>query len=389
MKYVVIIPDGASDFPIEQLSGKTPFQAAHIPRMDEIAHTGTTGSVRTVPAGLKPGSDVAIMSVIGYDPSIHYTGRAPLEAAAMEVDVGSDDWVLRCNLVHVEDGKMNDHSAGAISTEEARPLIDELNNRLAGESYRFFGGVGYRNLLLWKSDLTVSTTPPHDILGKDCQDFLPEGKDAGLLIDLMDRGKDVLASRPSSKANGIWFWGQGKRTELPSFSERYGVHGAVITAVDLVRGLGRLVGWQIRDVPGATGYYDTDYRGKGAEAIASLAKYDLVCVHIEATDEAGHAGDWSSKVAALEAIDANIVGPVWDMISSSSIDARVLILPDHPTPCALRTHTSDPVPYCMAGSDVKKDSTTTFSEGICNEFRGRSIEGCRLMQILIDGPTFH
>ena len=384
MKYILIIPDGAADLPVSELSGKTPLEAAHIPTIDSLARHGTCGSVQTVPDGFEPGSDVAIMSVIGYDPSLYYTGRAPLEAAAMKLELSPDNWVLRCNLVTLDGETMADHSAGGITTGDARPLIDILNKNLSSPTVCFISGVGYRNLLLWKRDLSVSTTPPHDILGKPYSGYYPQGRDAEALVDLMVRSRDILKAASSGSANGIWFWGQGRRTQLPSFLNRYGVRGSVITAVDLVRGLAGLIGWQVRIVPGATGYFDTDYHGKGSEAIAALAENDLVCVHIEATDEAGHAGDWRLKIAALEAIDRHIVKPLWQTALSGNGETRLLVVPDHPTPCSLRTHTSDPVPFCLAGSGVKADRTEAFSESACSRNRKSPMKGSHLMGTLIN-----
>ncbi len=358
MKYAIVIPDGAADLPIDELGGKTPLEAAATPNMDWIAANGKCGMVRNIPQGMAPGSDVAILSVLGYDPRQYYSGRAPLEAAAQGLKVSKEEWIFRCNLVTIVDGVMEDYSAGHITTEEAGKIIDDLNRTLGGPHVHFYRGISYRHLMTFRANCDVSTVPPHDILGKPVASYLPTGHAADLLRTLIDRSRDLLENHDinnvrrdlgENPANRIWLWGQGKMPQLPSFIERFSVRGAAITAVDLVRGLGKLIGWPIIEVSGATGYLDTDYAGKGQAAIDALNDVDLVLVHVEATDEAGHNADAAGKVQALEQIDEHIVGPLLKRLKQEGDQWRMLVLPDHPTPCSVRTHTAEPVPFAIAG----------------------------------------
>ena len=361
MKYAIIIPDGAADLPIEELENRTPLQAAKKPHMDWIARHGKCGSVRTVPAGMPCGSDVAILSLLGYDPRKHYTGRAPLEAAAQSLQVGPDEWIFRCNLVTIISGVMEDYSAGHISSEEAAVLIREIDRVLGGRTTHFHPGVSYRHLMTIAHPMAVKTTPPHDIIGKRVEQYLPSGEGSIQLRSMMERSVAVLGGHEvntvrrdlaENPATHIWLWGEGKMPELPAFAQRFGIRGAAITAVDLVRGLSRLIGWDVIEVEGATGYVDTNFAGKGQAAVDALDHCDLVCVHVEATDEAGHNAAVADKVKALEQIDAHIVGPVLRKLQSFGDDWRILVMPDHPTPCKLRTHTGDPVPFAIAGLRV-------------------------------------
>ncbi|HUU60697.1 MAG TPA: cofactor-independent phosphoglycerate mutase, partial [Phycisphaerae bacterium] len=354
MKYAIIIPDGAADLPVDELGGKTCLQTAETPHMDWIARNGKCGTVRNIPKGMPCGSDVAILSVFGYDPRKYYTGRAPLEAAARGIQVDPEDWIFRCNLVTVVDGRMDDYSAGHISSPEAAALIQELDRVLGGSHVKFHSGVGYRHLMTFRHPCNLETTPPHDILGRPIARHLPTGQGADLVRTLIERSVDVLRTHEintvrrdlgESPATNIWLWGQGKMPQLPSFESIYHRKGAVIAAVDLVRGLSRLIGWQLVDVPGATGYVDTNYPGKGAAAVEALDRVDLVCVHVEAPDEAGHSADPKTKVRAIEQIDKHVVGPVLERLQSEGDQWRILVLPDHPTPCSVRTHTPDPVPF--------------------------------------------
>lgn len=371
MKYALIIPDGAADEPIEELGGRTPLAAARMPNLDWIARNGKFGTVRNVPAGMPCGSDVAILSVLGYDPRKHYTGRAPLEAAAQGLQISSDEWVFRCNLVTIVDGVMEDYSAGHISSEEAAALIEELNHQLAGPHIRFYPGVGYRHLMTFKGDCDVRTAAPHDIIGQAVEPHLPTGQGADMLRTLMARSRAVLDNHDvntvrrdlgDNPATNIWLWGQGKLPQLPSFRQRFNISAGAITAVDLVRGIARLIGWEVIAVPGATGYYDTNYAGKGAAAVAALDRLDLICVHIEAPDEAGHNADIKAKVSALESIDHHIIGPVLERLKAEGDDWRILVLPDHPTPCRLRTHTGDAVPFAIAGKRIESIVHDSFNE---------------------------
>jgi 2,3-bisphosphoglycerate-independent phosphoglycerate mutase len=392
MKYAIIIPDGAADLPLEQLGGKTPLQAAATPNIDWIAANGKVGMVRTIPKTMSAGSDVAILSVIGYDPKEFYTGRAPLEAAAQGLQIAPDEWVFRCNLVTVVDGLMEDYSAGHISTEEAGALINELNRLLGGAHVKFYRGVSYRHLMTLKGECSVTTTAPHDILGKPVAEFLPLGAGADLLRTLIDRSQAILANHEinnvrrdlgENPATAIWLWGQGKTPRLPSFEERFGLKGAAITAVDLVRGLAKLIGWETIDVPGATGYLDTNYAGKGAAAVAASGRCDLVCVHVEAPDEAGHNADVRGKIQAIEQIDRHIVGPVLQRLQEEGDQWRILVLPDHPTPISVRTHTREPVPFAMAGLRVEGvvPARLTEESGAASDLH--VARGCDLMEFFL------
>lgn len=392
MKYAIVIPDGAADLPIDELDGRTPLEAAEIPNMDWVAANGKCGSVRTIPKGLPCGSDVAILSVFGYDPTECYTGRAPLEAAAQDIEIADDETVFRCNLVTIVDGVMEDYSAGHISTEEARAIIAELDRVLGGDRVRFYPGVGYRHLMTCKGNFDIRTVPPHDILGKAVSEFLPSGKGTDRLRMLIDRSRDVLAEHEinnvrrdlgENPATSIWLWGEGKMPALTPFAERFGLGGAAITAVDLVRGLGKLIGWEIIEVEGATGYLDTNYAGKGAAAIEALDRCDLVCVHVEATDEAGHNADPKAKVEALGRIDKEIVGPVLERLKAEGDEWRILVLPDHPTPCALRTHTGDPVPFAIAGKGIESVVSVPFSEQTGAASDLHIPRGCELMEYFL------
>jgi 2,3-bisphosphoglycerate-independent phosphoglycerate mutase len=362
MKYAIIIPDGAADRPAKALVNRTPLEVARLPHMDRIAAEGRLGTVQTVPAGLSPGSDVAILSLLGYDPTKHYTGRAPLEAVARGIELGPDDWVFRCNFVTVAEEEMMDYSAGHIRTQEAQVLIAALEERFGSDSLRFYAGVGYRHLVVIKGErFGVRTTPPHDIMGRPIKRHLPKGRNAARLKELMHASREVLATHPintvrrdlgENLATQIWLWGEGQRPTLDSFHARWKLRGAAITAVDLVRGIAKLIGWDIIEVEGATGYYDTNYAGKAAAAIAALKDHDLVVVHVEAPDEAGHNGDAREKVKALEAIDREIVGPVLAALEASGQPWRILVSPDHETPLEVRTHERQAVPFAMMGSGL-------------------------------------
>jgi len=366
MKYAIVIVDGAADWPLEQLGGRTPLQAAEKPTMDAIAAAGKIGTVRTVPEGMPPGSDVAILSVLGYDPAADYTGRAPLEAAAQDLQVDPNTWIFRCNFVTIIDGVMQDYSAGHISTEEAARLIAELNDRLADQS-----GVGYRHLMTLTDDVDVATTPPHDIMGQTVDRHLPRGRGSDRLIELTRRSQQLLAGHEINTvradlgeniASSIWLWGEGTTPTLTPFADRYGLSAAVITAVDLVRGIAALTGMDRIDVPGATGYVDTNYVGKGAAAVKALDTHDLVVVHVEAPDECAHNAQVELKIKAIEDIDKFVVKPIYERLGAEGDDWRICVLPDHPTPCELRTHTADPVPFAIAGKDVVRVVTESFDE---------------------------
>lgn len=392
MKYALIIPDGAADNPQAELGGKTPLAAAQTPNMDWIAANGRCGTVRNIPPNLPCGSDVAIMSVLGYDPAAHYTGRAPIEAVAQNIQIDPDEWVFRCNLVTIVDGIMEDYSAGQISNEEAATLIDELNCALSGQILKFHAGVGYRHLMTFRGDCDLQTTPPHDILGRDVAEYLPTGASAERICDLIAASATILRDHEinnvrrdlgENPANGIWLWGQGKMPELPKFSDQFGITGAAITGVDLVRGLAKLIGWQVVDVPGATGYIETDFEGIGAAAVKALDDVDLVCVHIEAPDEAGHHAQARIKSEAIAKIDQHIVGPVLERLKAEGDDWRILVLPDHPTPCDIRTHTPDPVPFAMAGKRVETVVGCKFTEEDAAASDLHVPRGCEMMEFFL------
>ncbi len=392
MKYAIVIPDGAADAPLEQLDGKTPLQAANIPTMDWIATNGRCGTVANIPEGMPCGSDVAIISLLGYDPRDTYTGRAPLEAAALELKVSPDEWIFRCNLVTVVEGVMEDHSAGHISTKEAATLIATLNEQLATEQIKFHSGVGYRHLLTYSEEFDAKTIPPHDILEQEIRRNLPKGKNSKLLRELMEKSQEILTDHDinavrtdlgENPANAIWLWGQGKMPTFDSFFKRFGVKGAAITAVDLIRGISKLIGWDLIEVDGATGYVDTNYAGKGTAAVKALDDHDIVCVHIEATDEAGHNADIEGKIHALQEIDSKIVAPVLERLKQEGDDWRILVLPDHPTPCTIRTHTSDPVPFAIAGKDMHNEVESKFTEQSAADADLHIERGCNMMEFFL------
>jgi 2,3-bisphosphoglycerate-independent phosphoglycerate mutase len=391
-KYVIIVPDGAADVPLEELDGKTPLEAAETPNLDRISTAGRLGLVRTVPEGFEPGSDVAQMSLLGYDPHRYYSGRAPVEAAARGIRLGSEDWVFRCNLVTIADGLMADHSAGHISTEEAGTLIKELQAHIADERVSLYAGVSYRHLLVFRGvDFEVRTYPPHDHIGKAVEKILPRGKGADLLIQLINQSQQLFAGHDvnrvrqdlgENQVSSIWLWGQGKQARLDAFRKQYGLEGVAITAVDLVRGLAKLVGFHLIDVPGATGFVDTNYEGKGQAAIQALEPYDLVFVHIEAPDEAGHQGDAQAKKKAIEQVDRFIVGPVLAALERYE-SWRILVLPDHPTPVHGGAHSAEPVPFAMAGTGITGVLQLTFSEANAVKAGLRIEKGFELMEYFL------
>jgi 2,3-bisphosphoglycerate-independent phosphoglycerate mutase len=391
-KYVIIVPDGAADNPQEVFDGKTIFEAAEIPNIDRIVMDGRQGVVHTVPKGMTPGSDVAMMSLLGYDPQANYTGRAPIEAAAQDIDLGPDDWVFRCNLVTTADECMADHSAGHISTKEGTELIREFAAQVDDPAIRFYPGVGYRHLCVIRgAKFNVKTFPPHDFIGEKVSKIMPKGKGADLLKDLMAKSRMFFEDHPINKVRRdlrenpvttIWLWGEGKKAALERFRNRYGKSGAVITAVDLVRGLAKLIGFNLIQVEGATGYLDTNFAGKGQAAIEALDKYDLVIVHVEATDEAGHNGSPHQKKKALENIDKHIVGPVYEAIRTFDT-WRILVMPDHPTPVEIRSHVGEPVPFAMAGTGIKGVLRKPFNERNSFESGFEINPGCDMMEFFL------
>jgi 2,3-bisphosphoglycerate-independent phosphoglycerate mutase len=372
IKYAVLVGDGMADRPLPQLDGRTPLEVARTPNMDEIARLGQLGLARMIPPGFDSGSDVAMLSILGYDPRRYYTGRAPLEAAELGIELVPDMVAFRCNLITADKGRVADYSGGHISSGEAEELITFLDQHLGGNDISFHPGVSYRHICVIRDGnlVGVSCTPPHDIIGQPIEDYLPRGDGAQRLTKLMKdsylllRDHDInkaRVARGQSPANMIWLWGQGQAATLPAFQERFGVGGGVISAVDLVKGIAKLIGLESIEVPGATGYYDTDYQAKGNYALKCLDKEDFVLVHVEAPDEASHNGDLEQKIRAIEKFDELVVGTVKDRLSQEPA-FRILVLPDHATPLQLRTHAADPVPFAWYGLGVMIDKAEVFSE---------------------------
>jgi 2,3-bisphosphoglycerate-independent phosphoglycerate mutase len=395
MKYVIVIPDGCADEPQASLGNRTPLQAAHKPNMDRLARTGVVGRSNNVPQPLTPASDVATLSLFGYDPLVVYTGRAPLETAAMGIPLGPNDWAIRCNLVTVENGLMRDFTAGHITNDDGRALIESIQSKLGGGSLEFHPGVSYRNILVHRGPAPFATTtktqPPHDIPDKPAADHLPSGPGSDLLRDLMEKSKPILAGHPVNQARlakskrpatQVWLWGQGKAPSLRPFAEVYGKKGAILSAVDLVRGVGVLLGWKRIDVPGATGYLDTDYAAKGRYGVAALADHDLVCVHIEAPDEASHEGKADEKVKALERIDQHIVGPLLEALPRHG-EWRMLVSPDHRTPLRTRAHAYGMVPFALAGTGVAAAGQPSYDEAVAETSALAFEKGHELMRMFL------
>lgn len=398
MKYAIIIPDGCADEPQESLGGKTPLAAARIPAMDAIASAGVVGRASNVPAHLPAGSAVANMSLLGYDPVANFTGRAPIEAAAQGIELSERDWAVRCNLVTIEGQTMRDFTAGHISTEEAAGLLATANEHFADEHLEFLPGVSYRNLLIYRNAdgsapfaMDARATPPHDLIGQSVADDYPRGPGSGLLTDLMSETVDLFAAHPVNTARiaagklpatNVWLWGLGQRPKLESFAERFGVSGKMITAVDLLRGLAALIGWENVAVPGATGYHDTDYAAKGRYAVEALASADVVCVHVEAPDEASHEGDVAAKIEAVEQIDRHIVAPVWEALKAAG-EYRILVSPDHPTPLLTRTHSHGFVPLAIAGTGVEPDASDAYDDATAGAADLAFEEGWKVMPFFL------
>ncbi len=393
MKYVLIIPDGCADEPQPSLGNLTPLQAARVPEMDRVAQRGLSGLSLNVPDCLPSGSDVGTMSLFGYSPLEFHTGRAPIEAAAQEIALGPEDWAIRCNFVTVADERMKSFTAGQIPNEVGASLIRDLQHAYCGDEHiKFHTGVSYRNLLLWRArdrqapfSSDTYTIPPHDITDQLIAEHLPLGSGACDLRAIMEKSRAILAANALNAARGelaatqCWLWGQGKAPALRLFKDRYGVQGAVITAVDLLRGLGKLLGWDVVEVPGATGYLDTDYAAKGRYAIQTLKDgIDFVVVHVEATDEASHEGHADEKVKALEAIDHHIVGPVHEYLRSQG-DYRVLISPDHPTFLRTKTHSHGFTPFTMAGNGLVPNGSRSYDEVAASQTGVRLPKGWDLM----------
>jgi 2,3-bisphosphoglycerate-independent phosphoglycerate mutase len=399
MKYVIILGDGMADYPIPALDGKTPLEVAHTPYMDRIASEGTLGLIDTIPKGMHPGSDVANLSVLGYDPREIYTGRGPLEAASMGLNLSADDVAFRCNLVTLgplENPIMDDFTSGHISSEESKEIIRSLNGELAFDNFQFFSGVGYRHLLVWSHGKdNLNTTPPHDITGKPFQEYLPIGEGSSPIIELMQRSQDILKNHPVNRrriesgkkpANSIWLWGQGRAPEIIRLTDLYNIKGGMISAVDLLKGIGIFAGLKIIKVDGATGYTDTNYVGKAEQALVSLEDMDFIFIHVEAPDEMGHEGNIEGKVRSIEDFDQKVVGKIFDEIRNFGA-FRIMVLSDHPTPISLKTHSSDPSPFAVLSSENGENLAlkSSFSEASAKKSGIFISPGHNLMEIYLRG----
>ena len=398
MKYAIIIPDGCADEPLEQLGGKTPLQFANIPGMDAIAAAGVVGRAFNVPDHLPPGSDVANLSLLGYDPNEYFTGRAPMEAAAQGIKLGPDDWAIRCNLVTVQDQIMKDFTADHISDDDAAKLLSDMQDVVGAGRFEFVPGVSYRNLLLYRGEgqpapfsMETRCTPPHDLTDKTVLNDFPRGPGSDILNNFMEQSVALFADHPVNAArvkNGnlpatnVWLWGQGKTPALTQFQELHGKTGKMITAVDLLRGIAALIGWDRIEVEGATGYTDTDYAAKGRAAIEAIDSTDIICVHIEAPDEASHEGDAEAKVKALEEIDTHIVQPLHAELKAQG-DYRILVTPDHPTPIRTKTHSHGIVPLAICGTGFAHDAQTTYDEPSAEASDLAFDEGYRMMSYFL------
>lgn len=376
MKYIVMLGDGMADNPVEALGGRTPLEAAKKPNIDRLAAKGELGMVKTVPEGMKPGSDVANLAAMGYDPVQCYTGRSPLEAVSIGINMAEEDVAFRCNLVTLseeedyEDKRMVDYSSGEITTQEAAQLIQAVKTVFDTEELEFYPGISYRHCMIWhKGPVGLDLTPPHDISDKKITDHLPQNP---VILDLMRRSYGVLKNHPVNQdrmargknpANSIWLWGEGTRPAVSGFEAAYGVKASVISAVDLIKGIGICAGMKVIEVEGATGNIDTNFKGKGEAALKTLLEgADLVYIHVEAPDECGHHGDTEGKVRAIEEIDRQIVGPLLAGLEKAGEEYSILVMPDHPTPLAIKTHVADPVPYLLYRSTEAKAGADTYTE---------------------------
>lgn len=409
MKYLVLLADGMADLPNPRLNGRTPLEAAKTPNLDLLARQGEVGLVRTTPPGLTPTSEATNLAILGYDPRKYpQLGRSPLEAASLGVSVGKDDVVFRCNLVTLKDDQrgydldrlgphvvLEDASAGHISSDDSRELIQELNSQLATEFLQFYAGVSYRHLMVWIGGRSrVTCVPPYDLAGKPVSSGLPTGDGADMLRKVMESALTALSLHPLNAerieqglkpANGIWIWGQGKAAELTPFADRFGKRGALIAAVDVMKGLALAVGFEVIHVPGATGWLDTDYEGKVAAAVRALENHDLVVVHVEAPDEASHNGDLDAKIQAIEDFDGRVVGPIIQATAGEPA-LRVLALCDHVAPVSTRSHTADPVPYVLHQRGAAPTGTgTVFSESVAKASGKLIADGHRLMEYFLKG----
>lgn len=384
MKYLVLLCDGMADFNIPELDNKTILEYARTPNFDRLALEGICGFINTVPDGMYPGSDICNLSVFGYDPKKYYTGRSPLEAASKGIEMSSNDMSFRCNIVTYSENysKMEDFSGNHISDNAAGKIIKKLDEEMNHNGFEFYSGVGYRNLMVIRNcDFELKTTAPHDIMGKEVDSYLPEGKGSNTLKNVMDTANKVISEMDSESANGIWLWGEGKKPQMNSFVSLYGLEGSVIAAVDLIKGIGKYAGLETVNVPGATGFIDTNFKGKAEYAVKSLKNKDYAFVHVEAPDEAGHMGSIEEKIKAVENIDSIMVPVILEGLKNFG-DFRLMITPDHPTPISLRTHVIDPVPAIIYGKNVQRDSNKTYSENINPSFKMQ--EGYKIADYFIN-----
>jgi 2,3-bisphosphoglycerate-independent phosphoglycerate mutase len=378
MKTFVLVLDGLADEPIEQLGGKTPLEAAKTPHMDRLAREGKIGLARTIPKGLTPASDVGNLAILGYDPKKYYCGRGPLEAANLGIELKDGEVAFRCNLITADGDKLVDYTAGFITTDEAHGLIAYLEKKMGADGAHFYPGTRYRHLVIFKDVaaaegvLKTACSPPHDIAGWKISDHWPKGPEAKRLIEMMEASRQVLPGHEVNQvrvdlkenpANMIWLWGQGTKAKIPTYQERWGVTGCVISAVDLVKGAGKLAGLEVVDVPGATGYYDTNYEGKAKAALKGLKKKEVAYLHVEAADEAGHNGELRQKIAAIENFDRLVVGTILEHAHTLG-PVRILVIPDHPTPVEKRAHTADPVPFVIWGQGIAASDAAGYGESV-------------------------
>lgn len=400
MKYIVLVADGMADYPIPELGERTPLEAARTPNLDFIAMHGRLGRIQTIPEKMTPASDVANMSILGYNPKEFYCGRGPLEAANLGIELEEGDVAFRCNLVTATADTMVDYSAGHISSKEAAILIRAVDEKLGKGNFRFYPGISYRHLMLAKNGALdsldqVKCVAPNDIPGKSISRHLPKGKNSQVLTEMMVRSQEILANHEINQVridlkenpgNMIWFWGQGKKPHMPKFSEKYGLSGSVISAVDLIKGLGKIIGLEVINVPGATGYYDTDYAGKAKAALKSLESRDFVFVHVEAPDEAGHNGDLKEKITAIERFDQLVAGNILKALKHKK-NFRIAVLPDHATPVSLKTHTADPIFFGIFGHGITGRGFSSYSEKEAEKSDFFLEKGHELMDCFIKSDT--
>ncbi|MBQ8606213.1 MAG: cofactor-independent phosphoglycerate mutase [Clostridia bacterium] len=402
MKYIVMLGDGMADYPIASLSDKTPLDVANKPNMDFLAKNGAVGMVKTVPDGMAPGSDVANLSVMGYDPEIYYTGRSPLEAVSIGIDLGEGDVTYRCNLVtlseaeNYEDADMIDYSAGEISTPEATEIVNYLNEHFKSDKINLYPGVSYRHCLVIKDSKTGGKfTPPHDISKKPIKGHLPEGNNADILYDMMVKSRELLRDHPVNKkriaegknpVTSCWFWGEGTKPAVTSFYDKFGIKGGVISAVDLIKGIGICAGHKSVDVPDTNGNWNTNFKGKAEAALDLLTECDYVYIHVEGPDECGHHGDIEHKISSIESIDKEILGRIIPEMDKRGEAYTILLMPDHPTPISIMTHVSDPVPFVLYRSDKKlSPSADKYSETDAKATGLYVEKACTLVNNMIDG----